>query len=106
MNGGASQILTIAAIVFLAIIAMVWHFSRSRSLLENWAAENGYRLLSSQYRNFSRGPFFWTTSKGQTVYRVTVQDRDGGTRSGWVRCGSWWGGLLSDKVQVRWDDEA
>ena len=106
MNAGANQVLTVVAVIILAVIAMVWHFRRSRSLLEDWAAENGYRLLSSQYRNFSRGPFFWTTSKGQTVYRVTVQDRDGATRSGWVRCGSWWGGLLSDKVQVRWDDEA
>jgi hypothetical protein len=29
----------------------------------------------------------------------------GGVRSGWVRCGSWWLGLLSDQVEVRWDQE-
>ena len=52
MNAGANQVLTVVAVIILAVIAMVWHFRRSRSLLEGWAAENGYRLLSSQYRNF------------------------------------------------------
>src|SRR5262249_35973173 len=54
-------------------------------------------------RNFFRGPFFWTSSKGQTVYRVTVEVK-GAVRTGWVRCGSWWLGLRSEQVEVRWDE--
>jgi hypothetical protein len=84
---------------------IAWHFSRSRGLLEKWAADNGFRIIESSYRNLVRGPFFWTTSKGQTVYRVIVEDATGQRRSGWVRCGSWLLGLWSDSVQVRWDDE-
>jgi hypothetical protein len=95
----------IAAIAILVILSIVWHFSRSRSLLEQWSAENGFRIVESSYRNVVRGPFFWTTGKGQTVYRVTVEDMSGQRRSGWVRCGGWFLGLLSDRVQVRWDDE-
>ena len=104
MNGDAGNFLIIAAAVIFAILVMVWHYSQSRSVLEQWAAENSYRILSAEHRHLVRGPFFWTTSKGQTVYRVKVEDSSGRIREGWVRCGSWVFGLLSDKVQVRWDD--
>jgi hypothetical protein len=95
----------IAAFAVLFFVLIVWHFSRSRGLLEKWAAANGFRIIESNYRNLVRGPFFWTTSKGQTVYRVTVEDARGQRRSGWVRCGGFFLGLLSDRVTVRWDDE-
>ena len=73
-------------------------------LLDRWAERTGYRIIDADYRNVFRGPFFWTTSKGQTVYRVTIQDENGRTRSGWVRCGGWWFGLWSDHVEARWDE--
>lgn len=103
-GGGNAAILIL--IVTAAVCLIAWHYSRSRSLLEQWAGENGYRIVSSEHRHLVRGPFFWTTSKGQTVYRVTIEDTGGRLRSGWVRCGSWLAGLLSDKVQVKWDEEA
>ena len=93
-------------LLMLSLVAMgsAWHFRRSRSLLERWAERNGYRIMAAEYRHVLRGPFFWTSSKGQTVYRVTVEVT-GGVRTGWVRCGSWWLGLLSDRAEVRWDEE-
>ena len=99
-------IVGILAIAALAIAALTWHFSRSRSVLEQWADEQGFEILSSEYRNFARGPFFWTSSQGQTVYFVTVRDGGGRVRSGWVRCGGWFSGLMTDKAEVRWEDEA
>jgi hypothetical protein len=90
--------------VILAIVGIAWHFGRSQSLLDKWAAANGYRIIRREYRNFFRGPFFWTSAKGQTVYYVIVEDQVGRTRNGWVRCGGWWMGLLSDHVEVRWDE--
>jgi hypothetical protein len=96
--------LIIVAILFV-IGAISWHRSRSRCVLERWAAEHGFEILHSEYRILSRGPFFWTTSKGQTVYYVKVRDGRGIERSGWVRCGGWLLGLLSDKAEVRWTDE-
>jgi hypothetical protein len=97
--------LFIFGMIVLVILVYVWHFSKSRSLLDQWASDNGYDLLRREYRVLRRGPFFWSTSRGQTVYYVEVRDRQGHIRSGWVRCGSWWIGLLSDKVEVRWEDE-
>ena len=94
----------IPLVVLIVVGSLVWHFSRSRSLLEQWATANGFQILDSEYRSFRRGPFFWTTSKSQTVYYVKVRDREGRTHSGWVRCGSWFLGLWSDRTEVRWDD--
>ena len=101
---GVAILFAVAAVV--GVLSIAWHFGRSRSLLETWAAENGYRIISSQYRFLARGPFFWTTSKSQSVYRVEVQDPAGRRRTGYVRCGTWLGGLLSNKVEARWDDDA
>ena len=93
-------------IVIFAVVAMMmmWVFRRSRRILESWAAENSYQILSSEMRWFRRGPFLWTTSKNQVVYYVTVRTHDGMTKQGWVRCGGWWGGVLKDKAEARWDE--
>jgi hypothetical protein len=81
-----------------------WHFSRSRQILENWVSDNNFRIVSSEYRNFFKGPFFWTLSKAQPVHYVTVETADGQTKSGGVRCGGWFRGLFSDIAEVRWDE--
>jgi hypothetical protein len=94
----------IAAIAVMIVLTLVWHFGRSNSLLHQWASQNEYRIIRQEYRTFFKGPFFWSSSKGQTVYYVVVEDSDGNRRRGWVRCGGWWFGLLSDHVEVRWDD--
>jgi hypothetical protein len=97
-------ILLVAVVVVIGSVTLVWHFSRSGFLLRQWAEQNGYQLIDQEYRTFFRGPFFMTTAKGQTVYYVTVEDRVGRRRKGWVRCGGWFLGLLSDNVEVLWDD--
>jgi hypothetical protein len=93
----------LAALAAVMILSVWWHFGRSGSLLRQWAARNDYRIIRKEYRSFFKGPFFWTSTKGQVVYYVVVEDSAGASRSGWVRCGGWWFGLLSDNVEVRWD---
>jgi hypothetical protein len=34
-----------------------------------------------------------------------VRDQAGVERLGWVHCGSWFAGVLSNKVGSRWDEE-
>lgn len=99
--GSVFALILVAVVV---ILTLVWHFGRSNSLLQQWATQNGYRIIRQEYRNFFKGPFFWTSAEGQTVYYVVLEDTAGNKRRGWVRCGSWWFGLLSDNVEVRWDD--
>lgn len=98
------QTVAILVVVSISGIIIAVTVIRSRAVLESWAAENGYELLTGGFRLFRRGPFFWTSSKGQTVHRVVVRTSEGQVMQGWVRCGSIWGVLFSDKVEVRWDE--
>ena len=97
------------ALVFVLLVlgivclSLAWHFARSRALLQKWADDNGYQILRHEYRYLRRGPFFWTTSRHQTVYHVEVLDRYGQPRTGYVRCGGWWLGLFSGNVEVKWE---
>jgi len=92
-------------LVLVAIVAgFAWSHSRGKSMLETWAYQNGYEILSREECWLFRGPFFWSSSKGQKVYKVSLRDADGIVRNGYVRCGSYWIGLWSDKVELRWDD--
>ncbi len=91
-------------VIALVIVSLVWTFTKARKILELWAKENNYHILSSQIRWFNRGPFFWTTSRNQIVYYVTVRTLEGIIKKGWVRCGSWWLGIFADKAEVRWDE--
>lgn len=93
-----------ALVIFVVIFTLAWRYGRSGSLLSKWAAQNGYRIIHKEYRFLRKGPFFWTLANGQAVYYVVALDSAGNKGRGWVRCGSWWFGLLSDKVEVRWDE--
>jgi hypothetical protein len=86
------------------IAYLFWYYARSRRILETWAAENGYELLHANLRHIFRGPFFWNSSKSQTVYYVRVLDGDGRQRVGWVLCGSYLTGVFSKQAEVRWDN--
>jgi len=73
-------------------------------MLEEWAVSCDLELVSADFCWFRRGPLFWTTSKNQTVYRINVIDEHGVRQSGWARCGSFWWGLFTNTVEVRWDE--
>jgi hypothetical protein len=88
----------------IAIASFAWRTSRSQTIIDRWAAANGFRVLSAEQRFLRTGPFFFRHDKRQTVYHVTVQDSTGRTRSGYIRCGGWFAGLLSDTARVEWDD--
>jgi len=96
----------IGFLAFVALVIMLWvlHFSRAKSILEQWAEENGYEILSSERRWFG-GTFWWRRSRGQEVYYVTIRTPAGQIRKGWVRCGGWFGGVLfSNQADVEWDE--
>jgi hypothetical protein len=91
-------------IVFVALfVASIWlYFARSEEILRRWAAEHGFEIISAR-RAFFGGPFWWRKSENQAVFRVTVRDAAGRTRSGHVRCGGWFLGLFSDAATAEWD---
>jgi hypothetical protein len=87
-----------------AFALWLWSKARSSAMLDCWADENGYTLVEKKYCHFFRGPFFFTASKAQDVYRITARDKAGELWTGWAKCGGYWSGLISDQVKVRWDE--
>jgi len=81
----------------------VIHFFRGRAALKRWAQEHGFQILKSQAVSSFAGSFTW--NHNLAIYFVQVRDQEGKTRDGWVRCGSFWLGVLSSKTEVRWKDE-
>jgi hypothetical protein len=96
-------VIAIVLLVSFGIVMLLFQFSRARSILELWADENRYEIVSSEHR-WLGGPFWWRKGKGQEVYYVTVRTADGQVRRGWVRCGGWFLGVMSNAADVEWDE--
>jgi hypothetical protein len=106
-------VITIACAIMIALVAIValigwlWlYFLRAKAVLRAWATKGGFQILAFQKTNITgRGPFnWWTNSPNQAIYHIRVRDREGRERSAWVRCGSYFGGVLfSNKAEVRWE---
>ena len=95
---------TIVILLGLAGAGLYIYFlvTRSKHLLNKWAAENQFQLLHAEHRMFRKGPFLWS-SRQQVVYRVRVRGAQGREKEGWVRCGGWWSGVFSDKIEAEMD---
>jgi hypothetical protein len=110
MDNGTSHL--VLPMIFCAAIAVLvtvlWSFDRrSKVILQKWADDHGFQIARKEQRHMIfTGPFkFWTNGRNQTIYYVTVRDRNGHERSGWARCGSYLGGVFfSDKIEVIWDE--
>jgi hypothetical protein len=74
-----------ALVAFFGIIVGVacltamlcFHFSRGISILNQWAEENGFEIISREHRFIRLGPFWWRKGKGQEVYYVTIRTSEG-----------------------------
>ncbi len=80
--------------------------SRADSIVRKWAAKNGFELLRFERCFFTGGFGLFTTSRNQIVYSVRVCDGTGQERSGWLRCGSFLGGVFfgSEVAEIKWKE--
>lgn len=100
-------ILLYVVMVGVCVAVILIHRSTIRSankILRQWAERNQFELLHAERCFFCGGFNPLTTSKTQTVYDITIRDRKGQERSGWVRCGSYWSGVWEEKSEVKWKD--
>jgi hypothetical protein len=102
-NPNLSALLPAALIIIVLGLYFFWFFRQSRSLLEKWAAKNGFQIVQSKLRWLAKGPYSFRSSRTQTVYRIRVRESQGRERAGWVRCGGPILGLLTGDVEVTWD---
>jgi len=99
-----ADFVSVVMVVIVVAANVVFVSRRSRTMLDNWASRNSLALVKSSWAFFRPMSMWLTTSRNQMVYRITVRDHAGRTRSGWARCGNWLVGLWSDDVDVFWDD--
>jgi hypothetical protein len=103
-GANSSLILLGAFVIFGLGMWLQWKGNqKARRLIGEWAHEHTYELLSCRW-SYTGGKFWFRRSKSQRVYRVTIRDNAGLTRNADVRCGSWFSGMLSDDLDVRWRD--
>ena len=95
--------LLLFAVVIIAVVLLLMFF-RARSILETWAMENSYEILSSDLRILNRGSYLGTIFGNQWVFRVTVRDHEGRASTGFVKCGGFWWGLFVNRAEVKWDE--
>lgn len=101
----ALVILLFIVMFVFSIVMWIRRMSIAQDRVDQWAQQNGYEIISRQRRTMFRGPFWLTTSKSQEVYEITVRDRDGNQREGYVRVGGMFLGMMSDNLEVRWKDQ-
>ena len=91
--------------LLLAVAAgyLFWRAGGSRGGIQRWARLNGYRLIECA-QIYRLGPFPDPVPRGHGVFHVTVEEKDGRVRHGYVRCniGIW--GLFLNESSVRWED--
>lgn len=95
------EALLIPLFVGLGIAGAYYGDRRSRQHLEDWAAQNGYVLLSATRRWFTFR--FFVRSRDQRVYEIVLRDEAGGEHVAWAKVGGYFFGSWSNAVDVRWD---
>ena len=97
-------VLLFGAFLAFAFWMIRWQYSKADRMLENWAAQNSYKLIEKQDANFGDGPLGRRGAKTHVKYRVKVEDAEGKAKIGIVYLGSESMGVLSDEVKVEWDN--
>ena len=82
----------------------IFRLRRARAEIRDAIRQSGFDPVRMTQRWFLLGPFsFWTTSRGQIVYRLIVRDHTRRERTGWARWGRPWF-FKPDTLELRWDD--
>src|SRR5438105_15201738 len=98
-----SFLFVLVPVLAMVVGVIIWGQLRTNKILQEWAKQDGYRIISAKRRWVDYGPHRRNVGY-QTVYRVEVEDSQGHRRSGWVFCGSYGLGIFVNKSTVYWDN--
>jgi hypothetical protein len=73
-------------------------------LIDNWAARNGFKILSRERELVPRTTAMFATSGGDQIYRVTAERADGLVVSGWIRAYVGYSGRIAGRVDAKWEE--
>jgi len=98
-TGLAVQFLLTGAVL---VALWLWTQQQHKARLRKWADERRFELLEIKPCFLLRGPFQWTSSRHQAVYRLAIRDAHGERFAGWACLGHFhW--LLPNELRVEWD---
>ena len=97
-------LLFVASSIALAIWSVVRGETRATQMLDDWLRDNDFQLLGKSTPWVKDNPFFMSSNRSQKVFKVTVRDKTGRVRVGWLRCGHALGGVAVSQVEVKWDE--
>ena len=93
------------AVIFMAVLwkLAVRQNRRCFTLMDQWAAENGFRIIERTYEQLWHGPFWWRWWYTDfAVYRVVVENPDGHRLTAHIRVSGW---FRPTDLTVRWEHE-
>jgi hypothetical protein len=104
MNESMLTAMVVIALIGLGAGLLCLERARRRRALYRWAGDNGYRLIAYDRPVFTEeSPFPFTVSKAQQVYYISVVQKDGHHKSGWLLLGSGWFGSSAKEADIKWD---
>lgn len=97
-----SHLLQLLCWPVIIVALFIWSGRQQKARLEKWAIERRFELLEAKPCFLLRGPFQWSASRHQAVYRLTILDAHGERFCGWACLGhfSW---FTPDEFRVEWD---
>ena len=100
---GLCALAWLAPVAYLAVALQRKTDLAYRQHIRKWASENGWDIVHCQRRKFGSPWMFSNTAQG--IYHVTVLYQEGQPRMrrAWLRCGGWFLGSKTEKVEMRWD---
>ena len=100
----AGYIILMVVMVLLAFALSGVGDRKALFLIEAWAQSCQYSVESCERRYLRTGPFFLSSSKYQRIYYVRIKDRNGQEKTGWLKLGGYFSGMLSeDEIEVIWE---
>jgi len=104
MDESVIIVLVILGLMGLGVVLYSLQRLWRRRALYHWAAGNDFKLIAYDQPLLTEvSAFPFTVSKAQQVFHISVLQKDGRARSGWLLLGSGLLGLLSGEAEVRWD---
>jgi len=104
MNEFVATAAIIAGLLALGVGLYALERVRRSRTLHRWAAAHDYKLISFHQPMLTEtSPFPFTMSKAQQVFHISVLQKDGSTKSGWILLGSGLRGSASSEAKVKWD---
>jgi len=95
--------IALPTIIFLFFALDYFYSLRAgRTLLKEWAVNNGYELLTVKYGLIRINPFFFNFLWKKRLFKVTLKTMEGNQRSAWILVGDILSGLRIKEFDIKW----